>query len=267
MRSRLHNRERNAGRPRHAANNGGSRPNLNLDTWNDALRSLPVAAVTESDLLAWVEGPLRQFFPFDKFLGVYGKISGGRIQMLSLVSRGHTPQFLATLENRFDQNVRGCIAWWVSNQRPFILDQSGALDEEGTRICASERELDEVERFSLGIVAAHGVIDPFANAGTYFSFSGVAKSQPAQTMSALKLIAPALHALFLRTKRTENSSIDLTVLTKRQKELVDLALLGLPDKAIASRLAISDNTVGSHFRAIYAKLGIGKRSQLIALLK
>jgi DNA-binding CsgD family transcriptional regulator len=44
-------------------------------------------------------------------------------------------------------------------------------------------------------------------------------------------------------------------------------LKGLSDKAIASRLAISDHTVGSHLRAIFARLGISKRSQLIALLK
>jgi DNA-binding CsgD family transcriptional regulator len=59
----------------------------------------------------------------------------------------------------------------------------------------------------------------------------------------------------------------LAALTDRQRELVDLALQGLPDKTIASRLAISDSTVGNHLRAIYAKLGISKRSQLIALLK
>jgi DNA-binding CsgD family transcriptional regulator len=41
----------------------------------------------------------------------------------------------------------------------------------------------------------------------------------------------------------------------------------LSDKAIARRLSISDHTVGNHFRAIYAQLGVSKRSQLIALLK
>ncbi|SHL38011.1 regulatory protein, luxR family [Bradyrhizobium lablabi] len=124
-----------------------------------------------------------------------------------------------------------------------------------------------MKRFSLGVVAAHGVIDPFVNAGTYISFSGVPGTQPKRTLAALDLIAPVLHTLFLRTKQAEESTIDLMVLTDRQRELVDLAVMGLSDKAIASRLAISDHTVGNHFRAIYAKLGIGKRSQLIALLK
>jgi hypothetical protein len=45
-------------------------------------------------VLAWVEGPLRLFFPFERFLGAYGSLSSGRIRMLSLLSSGHAPEFL-----------------------------------------------------------------------------------------------------------------------------------------------------------------------------
>ena len=243
------------------------RPDLDLDAWIDALRVLPHAPVTEADVLAWVEGPLQKFFPFEKFLGAYGNLSGGRIRMRSLVSSGHAPEFLAGLESRFDLKARGCFAWWVSNRKAFILDKTGALDESGVPIVATRRELEEIDRFSLGVVAAHGVIDPFVNAGTYPSFSGIPGTQPKRTLAALDLIAPVLHTLFLLTKQAEKSAIDLTVLTDRQRELVDLALTGLSDKAIARRLAISDHTVGNHFRAIYERLGVSKRSQLIAVLK
>jgi DNA-binding CsgD family transcriptional regulator len=242
-------------------------PDLNLDAWIGALRLLPAALLTEGDVLRWVEGPLREFFPFEKFLGAYGNLLGGRIQMRSLVSSGHSPEFLAGLEDRFDLKSRGCFAWWVSNRKAFILDKTGALDEAGVPIPATRRELEEIDRFSLGVVAAHGVIDPFVNAGTYLSFSGVPRPQPKRTLAALALIAPVLHTLFLLTKQAAKSAIDLTTLTDRQRELVDLALTGLSDKAIARRLAISDHTVGNHFRAIYERLGVSKRSQLIALLK
>jgi DNA-binding NarL/FixJ family response regulator len=76
-----------------------------------------------------------------------------------------------------------------------------------------------------------------------------------------------LHALFLATEQMASSPIDLARLTDRQRQLVDLALMGLPDKAIASRLGISEHTVGNHFRSIYERLAISKRSQLIAALK
>lgn len=109
-------------------------PDLDLQAWINALRALPAAAVTEADVLAWTEGPLRNFFPFERFLGAYGNLSGGRIQMRSLVSSGHAPDFLAGLEEKFDLKSRGCFAWWVSNRKAFILDKDGALDEAGVAI-------------------------------------------------------------------------------------------------------------------------------------
>ena len=124
--------------------------------------------------------------------------------MRSLVSSGHAPDFLAGLESKFDLKWRGCFAWWVSNRKAFILDRDGALDEAGVAITATRLELEEIDRFALGVVAAHGVIDPFANAGTYLSFSGVPRTWPKRTLAALDLIAPVLHMLFLRTSRPRN---------------------------------------------------------------
>ena len=243
------------------------RADIDLEHWIVALRSLPTGSVAEGDVLAWVEGPLRGFFPFDRFLGCYGRLSGGRIQMRSLVSSGYSSEFLCRIENKFDASSRSCFAWWVSNRRPFILDEAGAFDQTGAAIHPSEQELEEITRFSLGAVAAHGVIDPFVPAGTYISFAGVPRKHPARTLAWLEIIAPVLHTLYLRTVQAAKSAVDLSTLTDRQRELVDLVLEGLPDKVIASRLAISDNTVGNHFRSIYARLGVRSRSQLIALLK
>jgi DNA-binding CsgD family transcriptional regulator len=240
---------------------------LDLQAWTGVLSALPAAPVTEGDVLSWVEGPLRGFFPFERFWGAYGSLSGGRIHMRSLVSSGHTPEFLSARKITFELKSRGAFAWWVANRKAFMIDKTGALDAAGKRILATRLELEDIERFSLGVVAAHGVIDPFVSAGTYLSFSGVPRTRPKRTLAALELIAPVLHTLYLQTKQLEQSLVDLMALTDRQRELVDLALMGLSDKAIASRLTISDHTVGNHFRAIFARLGISKRSQLIALLK
>jgi len=232
-----------------------------IKSWIDALSEVPAGSITEDQILSWVEGPLRRFFPFQKFLGAYGRLSGGRIRMRNMVTSGHDPAFIATLGDAFDLNSRGAFAWWVQNRAAFILDPAAPP------AFASKRELDEMKRFALGITAAHGVIDPFANTGTYLSFSGVVADDPVRTRASLNLVAPVLHALFLATEQVAGSSIDLAKLTDRQRELVDLALMGLPDKTIATRLGISENTVGNHFRGIYERLGITKRSQLIAALK
>jgi DNA-binding CsgD family transcriptional regulator len=234
---------------------------VNLKAWIDALNAVPAGPMTEDRILSWVDGPLRSFLPFERFLGAYGRLSGGRIRIRNLLTSGHQPEFIASLEDTFDLTLRGCFAWWVQNRAAFILDpaQPPAF--------ATDRELEEIRRFSLGIIAAHGLVDPFANTGTYLSFSGVAADNPVRTRASLNLIAPVLHALFLATEQVAQSPIDLGRLTDRQRQLVDLALMGLPDKTIASRLGISEHTVGNHFRVIYERLGISKRSQLIAALK
>jgi DNA-binding CsgD family transcriptional regulator len=234
---------------------------LDIKTWIGALSEIPAGSVGEDQILSWVEGPLRRFFPFQKFLGAYGRLSGGRIRMRNMVTSGHNPAFIASLENAFDLTSRGAFAWWVQNRAAFVLDPASPP------AFASKRELEEMRHFSLGITAAHGVIDPFANTGTYISFSGVAPDHHVRTRASLNLIAPVLHALFLATEQVSKSPIDLAKLTDRQRELVDLALMGLPDKTIATRLGISENTVGNHFRGIYERLGITKRSQLIAALR
>lgn len=96
---------------------------LDLDTWIHTLRMVPTTSVTESDVLAWVEGPLRCFFPFEQFWGGYGGLSGGRMQMRSLATSGHSKEFIAGLENTLDLKWRGCFEWWVSNRKAFILDK------------------------------------------------------------------------------------------------------------------------------------------------
>jgi len=253
--------KRGATRKRKAAAASADPSGLDLKAWIAALSAVPSGAITEDQIRKWVEGPLRSFFPFERFLGAYGRLSGGRIRMRNLVTSGHDEAFVASLEDAFDLTSRGCFAWWVQNRAAFILDP------ENPPPFATAREIDEAKKFSLGVTAAHGVIDPFASTGTYLSFSGIAAAEPIATRAALNLIAPVLHALFLATEQVAKPSLDLAKLTDRQRELVDLALMGLPDKTIATRLGISENTVGNHFRGIYERLGITKRSQLVAALK
>jgi two-component system nitrate/nitrite response regulator NarL len=54
-------------------------------------------------------------------------------------------------------------------------------------------------------------------------------------------------------------------LTPREQEVLELLAEGLPNKAIAARLGISDQTVKFHVASISAKLGATNRTEAVRL--
>ena len=53
-------------------------------------------------------------------------------------------------------------------------------------------------------------------------------------------------------------------LTTRERETVRLVLAGLTNKQIAEQLGVREDTIKKHLHSAYAKLGVQRRSQLIA---
>lgn len=63
---------------------------------------------------------------------------------------------------------------------------------------------------------------------------------------------------------SESPAVDLDALSKREREILGLALAGLSARAIAERLTLTEATVRSHLSRIYAKTGVGGRVELLA---
>jgi len=57
----------------------------------------------------------------------------------------------------------------------------------------------------------------------------------------------------------ERAGGELTALSAREREVLELALAGLSARAIAERLTLPEATIRSHLARIYAKLGVGGR--------
>lgn len=62
----------------------------------------------------------------------------------------------------------------------------------------------------------------------------------------------------------ERWGVDLTTLSEREREVLDLAMTGISARAVAERLSLTEATVRSHLSRIYAKLGVGGRVELLA---
>ena len=64
------------------------------------------------------------------------------------------------------------------------------------------------------------------------------------------------------TRAEHTGALDLT---RREREIVALAVRGYTNKLIASETAIGERTVETHLAAAYRKLGVRSRVELAAL--
>ena len=74
------------------------------------------------------------------------------------------------------------------------------------------------------------------------------------------LVAPTPNA-----DRRPVADVEEEPLTRRELEVLELLALGLPNKAIAARLDISDQTVKSHVASICGKFGAANRTDAVRL--
>jgi DNA-binding NarL/FixJ family response regulator len=72
---------------------------------------------------------------------------------------------------------------------------------------------------------------------------------------------------FAKHVRRKNYHSDLlNVLSRREREVLNLMLKGFSNKAIAENLFISEKTVKTHIYNFYKKLGISRRTEAVSLL-
>src|SRR5687767_4667607 len=65
------------------------------------------------------------------------------------------------------------------------------------------------------------------------------------------------------TRRSKPSSVGVTALSSREREVARLTIAGLTAPQIADRLAISKRTVQTHIEHAYTKLGVRTRIELV----
>src|SRR5690349_9623442 len=95
-------------------------------------------------------------------------------------------------------------------------------------------------------------------------FSSLAAAQAAADAEAVAIILAAdAHE---RTQREPSDRSDdeyIEALTPREIQVLELLAEGLPNKAIADRLGISDQTVKFHVSSISGKLGASNRTDAV----
>lgn len=106
--------------------------------------------------------------------------------------------------------------------------------------------------------AAGGVISPEAGADTV-----VAAIRAVQ--AGLRVSDPALGEESSLARSPQEAMNEYDLLSPREREVLGLVASGLPNKAIARSLGISDHTVKFHVSSLLNKLGASSRTEAVTL--
>jgi DNA-binding NarL/FixJ family response regulator len=82
-------------------------------------------------------------------------------------------------------------------------------------------------------------------------------------------LAPAVHAVlagFVCTPRSARRLVAKPTFSHREKEVLQLLVMGLTNRQIAGRLYLAESTVKSHLASAFAKLGVRSRRDAADLL-
>jgi transcriptional regulator EpsA len=126
----------------------------------------------------------------------------------------------------------------------------------------------ELERLGATQLLVHGVHDADGRALTLFTFACRAGAIGSRQTYLLQLLAPALHAAWVRTQLQRTSSVvekasGHGVLTVREQDILKWIYLGKSNFEIGAILKISPLTVKNHVQKILRKLNVVNRTQAI----
>ena len=85
------------------------------------------------------------------------------------------------------------------------------------------------------------------------------------TLAAARADEVDADAIVLPFRSAVNDRLTIEPLTPREQQVLDLLAEGLPNKSIAARLGISDQTVKFHVASVAGKLGAANRTDAVRL--
>jgi transcriptional regulator EpsA len=155
-------------------------------------------------------------------------------------------------------------AWEERRYQPVVLEPGNAALPGG----AFTREL---ERIGATQLLVHGVHDAEGRAVSLFTFACRPGSVGARQAYLAQLLAPALHAAWVRTQLQRqpdgavaaDKAVGQSVLTVRELDILKWIYVGKSNFEIGAILKISPLTVKNHVQKILRKLNVVNRTQAI----
>lgn len=212
---------------------------------------------------AWINGPVKRFFPHEMMVCAIGQLFGDEIRIRHLFGVNCPPACLERFDRITSCRDRRIVQRWLSQYRAQIVN----VADKPTTLSAAE--LDNVATLGVANLAAFGCLDTTGQGGTYFSFADIPGAVTSRHAFKLEMLLPYLHQtvtrMYLRCSVRLGSQVQAAdPLTKRERQILSLVATGMSNRAIAERLSRSELTVQNHVHAIFRKLGVRNRAAAVA---
>jgi DNA-binding NarL/FixJ family response regulator len=139
---------------------------------------------------------------------------------------------------------------------PCDLRQEGVLEQVRERVKALPGR--------LVLVLAGGATGRELKAALRAGAAGLVREQDAGATLAATVIAVGGGQLSIPIELAHQ--VEKPVLSRRQKQVIGLVVLGLSNGEIAAKLHLSEHTVKCHLYASFRKLGVNSRDEAVALI-
>jgi len=155
---------------------------------------------------------------------------------------------------------RKALQYWLSTGIPLVID----LPADSNTV--SSREAAEIQNLKLGRIAAHGVLDPRRQLGSYMTYARVDPLLPRHVVAQrLRVLTPPLHQAFMNVlSRVEPVVQPTHKLSASEISLIKLLAAGKTNAEIAKSRCRSANTVRNQLATLFAKLNASNRAEAVA---
>lgn len=202
---------------------------------------------------------LRQLIPFTQAICGVGRINPHSITCCELISIDFPLAYFEDIRQTDGGIYSPLMQRWIDRQEPVVFEPA----EHGSEV--SEEWLAIFHRHGLRNSLAHGLRDLNSPITSYFNFCGIDQLSGRHSW-LLRLLMPHLHIAITRlvAEALRRPSGALPQLTPREKEVVSWLYLGKTNWEIGQILGIAEKTVKNNLSAIFDKLAVNNRTQLLA---
>lgn len=219
----------------------------------------------KENFLAWMRTELQRIFPHQGMMCGIGSVGKEGVHVRHLVGHNVPQEYLRALQREDGQISSPVLRRWIRERQPILFDpDSWRVDDT-----VETGWLENLQRFGLGNMAAHGQSEIDGRNGSYFSFSGIPGPLTSHHAHLLKLLVPHMHntlvRIFSEPHAIEGGAAPQSMpITAREKEILEWMSTGKTNGEIGQQLKISEATVKNHVHHILGRLKVRTRTEAVA---